>query len=63
MEIQATNRRELNVWLDKLDVVDPFYGDPEKLKELVDEAPSPQLKNWLSKQIEENQKFRSLLNG
>ena len=62
MSKQETNRQLLNTWLDKLDVVDPFFGDPKRLEMLVNEAPNEQLKDWLSKQIEENQKFRSLLN-
>ena len=48
----------LVAWLDTLDLIDPFYGDPDALAELVATAPTPELADWLSVQINYNRLFR-----
>lgn len=44
-------------WLSALDLIDPFFGDQAALSALCDTAPSPELKNWLENQIQENKNF------
>jgi hypothetical protein len=44
-------------WLDRLDAVDPFFGDHDKLDELLETAPSESTRSWLANQINENKRF------
>lgn len=42
-------------WHDAVDMIDPFYGSPDKLKELLARAPTKALHKWLSDQIADNE--------
>lgn len=44
-------------WQDRLDQLDPFFGDPDKLAELVTSAPSPELAVWLTERIAQTRQF------
>ena len=46
-----------NSWQDRLDQLDPFYGDPDKLAELVASAPTPELAAWLTERIAQTRQF------
>lgn len=46
-----------NQWLDKLDLIDPFFGSTEATLKLLETAPTTELRNWLSAQIESNRIF------
>ena len=51
------------MWLDKVDLVDPFFGSKEELDRLIASAPDRNLKNWLVDQVKENQRFASRLSN
>lgn len=44
-------------WQDRLDQLDPFFGDPDKLAELVASAPSPELAAWLTERVAQTRQF------
>lgn len=46
-----------NRWLDALDLVDPFFGDPVALNALLTTAPTPEDAAWLESQIADNKRF------
>lgn len=46
-----------NRWLDALDVVDPFFGDPVALHALLATAPTLEDAAWLEGQIAANKRF------
>lgn len=48
-------------WQDMLDRIDPFFGDPDELTDLLAAAPTPEAAVWLSAQIDSNRQFNSRL--
>ncbi len=44
-------------WQDRLDRIDPFFGDPGELESLVSAAPSPEAAAWLTAQVDSNRQF------
>lgn len=48
-------------WLDRLNFIDPFYGDTAELERLLDLAPTPELHAWLAKSIKENVGFKLVM--
>ncbi len=44
-------------WQDRLDHLDPFFGDPDQLAELVASAPTPELAAWLTERIAQTRQF------
>lgn len=44
-------------WQDRLDRIDPFFGDLGELKSLVSSAPSPEAAAWLTAQVDSNRQF------
>ena len=48
----------LIAWFNALDSLDPYYGDPGALSDLVVTAPTPELADWLTIQIHYNRLFR-----
>lgn len=44
-------------WQDRLDRIDPFFGDLGELQSLVSSAPSPEAAAWLTAQVDSNRQF------
>lgn len=50
-------------WFNLIDLIDPFFGNEDQLKNLLAIAPNPALHEWLSKQIENNNIYKTRLFG
>ena len=62
-EEAATQEQAEIEWLNEVDLIDPFYGSPEKLEQLLATAPNVILKTWLAEQIDANKAFATQLFG
>lgn len=49
--MDAQRIQQAGQWHDRLDRVDPFYGDVHELRVLVDQAPCLALRDWLTDHI------------
>lgn len=49
----------LMAWQDRLDRIDPFFGDLSELQSLVSTAPCPEAAAWLNSQITLNRQFQA----
>jgi hypothetical protein len=49
-----------SAWQDRLDQVDPFFGEQDELLKLRKTAPTKALEKWLDQCIQENSRFKDL---
>lgn len=47
-------------WMDRLDQIDPFFGNAEMLSQLLESAPTKGLREWLARQIRRNKLLEPL---
>lgn len=52
---KSQNLTKTQQWQDAVDLIDPFYGSSENLKELLSSAPNKTLRQWLAEQIAANE--------